>query len=127
MKINLKIKEIQLLAALFKNVSKKDEAIWDIILHYSDVKFFKEGIVAVWNYQGVCYINSASIEDKPFSISMRKYLLNLIEEYENLFVATILPNLNSLKKRGFIYSKKHSLYYRGEEAYDQLMRSEGGT
>ena len=120
------IKEAYIICKIFENEPTANIMKWEQIFSLSETTFYEYGFVCTHEVDGIVYVNSATINDTPFTVRMLKHIHRAVRNKHDAVIASSIPNIRTLINNGFIYDELRQQYIRGTKYYKQLEASRRG-
>jgi len=89
---------------------------WNELLEIGDTYFYSDGkcILNYHMYDGVCLINSISLENAEFPRKMLKNIIKIAKAHKNVIITSTVLNIkNYMFKHGFTYNEEINAYEKG--------------
>lgn len=91
---------------------------WNELLEIGETYFYSDGkcILHHQTYNGICVINSLSLENTHFPSKMLKKIIKIAKAHKNVIISsTVLSIKPYMERHGFIYNYDAKQYEKGIE------------
>lgn len=88
---------------------------WLFLLSHSKIILFENGIISLYEKNGVKIINSGTVGNSPFTIGMRRIIIKEIKQNNKVVIQSSYKLLSKkeMKKLNLMYDNRNKCYIKG--------------